>query len=329
VWLILGGLVLLVLVLGGVGANLVLANAYGPEAVLTAYLKAQVQGDLDTMWRNASLERPDGSYNAFFDKDAFVAMMRHPDSRPFASFSIQQIKNLDGNRSTATVRLTSPARSTTQTFALAKDSNARHFLVYPSWKVIVPTAVLHLSLPNQAGNIRIDTIAVPDSVKNSIGVIAGVHHVYMAESPLLQAAEADVTSIPFSDGSITFDGKLKPEVLKAAADEVTRSLNSCDAAKDRYCIGHTYTAPNDGFEYFLTAPDGSSVFYRHYTVTLVGDPTATMTETIEAGDGKLSVSGPCTSRLMTDSRSFDRKGNFDGRLVWNGSGFSSHIFYSC
>jgi hypothetical protein len=184
-------------------------------------------------------------------------------------------------------------------------------------------------LPNQAGTIRIDTIALPDSVKNSVGVIGGVHHVYMAESPLLQAADVDVTATPVSDGSIAIDGKLKPEVVKAAADEVTRSLNSCNAAKDRYCIGHTYTAPNDGFEYFLTAPDGSSVFYRHYTVTLVGDPTATMTDTIEAGAGKLSVSGPCTSRLTTESRSFDRVGSFDGRLVWNGSGFSSHLYYSC
>jgi hypothetical protein len=328
-WLILGGVVLVVLLLGGVGANLALANAYGPEAVLTAYLKAQVQGDVGTMWRNASLERPDGGYSAFFDKDAFAAMMRHQDSRPFASFSIQQIKSLDGNRAAATVRLTSPARSTTQTFALATDSSARHFLVYPSWKVVVPATVLHLSLPNQAGTIRIDTIAIPDSVKNSIAVIGGVHHVYMAESPLLQAAEADVTTTSDSDGSVTFDGKLKPEVASAAVDAVNRVFNSCDATKYRRCLGHTYTAPRDGNQYFLTIDDGSNVFYTHYTEALVGDPTATMKETIEAANGTLSVSGSCTSRLTTDTRTVDRSGTFDGRLVWNGSGFSSHIYYSC
>ncbi len=329
VWLIVGGVFLLLLLLAGVLGTLALNRAYGSKAMLTTYLKAQVKGDVDTMWQNASLQRPDGSYNVFFNKDAFAATMRQPANRPFASFSIDEIKSVDADRSTATVRLTSPAGSTTQAIDLVTDSSARHLLVYPSWKIVVPAGALRLSLPNQAGVVRIDGIAVPDSVKNSIAVIAGAHHVYMAESRLLQAAEADVTAAPDSDGSVAFDGKLKPEVASAAVDAVKQVFSNCDAAKYRRCLGHTYTAPRDGYQYFLTIEDGSNVFYTHYTEALVGDPTATMKETIEAADGTLSVSGSCTSRLTTDTRTVDRNGTFDGRLVWNGSGFSSHIYYSC
>jgi hypothetical protein len=318
------------LLLAGVGGYLGLVNAYGPKAVLTSYLKAQVKGDVETMWRNARVERPDGSYNVFFDKDAFAATMRQPANRPFASFSIEQINRLNLNQFTASVSLISSSGSTTQTFDLVTDSTARHFLVYPSWKVVVRAGSVRLSLPNQAGTIRIDAIALPDSVRKSIAVIAGVHHVYMAEGPLLLAAEADVTAAD-SYGSVAFDGKLKPEVAKAAGDAVTQMFSNCDAAKHSYCIGHTYTAPNDGYEYFLKADDGSNVVYKHYTVSLIGDPTAAMTETIEAGNGQLSVSGSCTSRLTTDrNRTIDRKGTFDGRLAWNGTRFAvEYLYWTC
>ena len=94
-------------------------------------------------------------------------------------------------------------------------------------------------------------------------------------------------------------------------------------------IGAASSVTDYSGQYFLTIEDGSNVFYTHYTEALVGDPTATMKETIEAADGTLSVSESCTSRLTTDTRTVDRNGTFDGRLVWNGSGFSSHIYYSC
>jgi hypothetical protein len=326
------GAAIAVVVLGGaaVGANLILAGTYTPQRALVDYLHAQSRGDVNGMWQNGVFQGGEGAYHVFFSRDAVAAMMSDPRNTLISRVSVTSARQLDGNTQIVTANLDWYGSHRSIDFRVVKDTSQMHWLLYPSWRVIAPTATINFTFPNQGGAITIDGLDLPDSSGSAITVLSGEHTATMGATDIVASETHTVdVSLPSSIGAVEFHDVMTPAASKAAADSVKQAFASCDAAKDDFCPNHTYNAPNDGNLYFFVAPDGSHVFYRHYTVSLLGDPTSGMTTTFESQDGHVSVTGSCTTRTATGVKNVDHAGHFDGKLTWNGSGFDSDVSWNC
>lgn len=326
------GAAIAVVLLGGaaIGANLVLAGTYSPQRALSDYLRAQSRGDVDGMWQNGTFQGGEGAYHVFFTRDALAAMIRDPRNTDISRVAVTSARQLDSNTELVTASLYWYGSRRSIDFRVVKDTSRMHWLLYPTWRVVAPTGTINFTFPNQGGSITIDGLLLPDSSGSAIAVISGEHQAAMTATDIVAGETHTVdVSLPSSSASVEFHDALAPAASKAAADSVMQAFASCDAAKDLHCPNHSYSAPNDGNLYFFVAPDGSRVFYTHYTVSLVGDPTAGMATTFEPQDGHLSVTGACTTRVATGARNVDHAGHFDGKLIWNGSGFDSDLSWTC
>lgn len=326
------GAAIAAILLGGaaLGANLLLAGTYSPQQTLSDYLRAQSRGDVNGMWQNGSFQGGEGSYHAFFGRDALAAMMSDSRNTRVSGVRVTSTRQVDANTAIVSASLGWYGSRRSIDFRVVKDTSQMHWLLYPSWRVVAPTGTINFTYPNQGGAITIDGVTLPDSSGSAIAVISGEHRAAMAATDIVAGETHTVdVSVPSSTASVEFHDLLTPAASRAAADAVKQAFASCDAAKDDLCPNHTYNAPNDGNLYFFVAPDGSHVFYRHYTVSLVGDPTANMTTTFESQDGHVRVTGACTTRTATGARNVDHAGTFDGKLTWTGSGFDSDLTWNC
>lgn len=315
---------------GGLVSNLVLSGTYSPQRAVMDYLTAQSHGDVDTMWQNGVFTGGEGSYHVFFTKDALAAMMKDSSNRQVSSPRVTSLRQVDGNTEIATVSVNWYGSNRTIDLRVVKDTSHTHWLFYPSWRVVAPTSTINFTYPSQGGEITIDGIPLADSSGSAIEVISGRHRVVMASTDIVaESAQTANVSLPSDTGSVELSDVLTPAAAQAAADAVRHAFASCDVAKDEGCPNHRYTAPNDGARYFVTAPDGSRVFYTSYIISIVGDPTATMKTVFEAEDGHLTVSGACTTRFTADTRSFDHNGTFSAKLSWNGTGFDPDMTWTC
>jgi hypothetical protein len=329
---VLVGVAILAIVIGSaaVGANVVLSGTYSPQRAVVDYLHAQSRGDVNAMLQNGIFEGGEGAYHVFFTREALAAMMSNPRNTLISRVNVTSTRRLDSRTDIVTASLDWYGTQRSIEFRVVKDTSRMHWLVYPSWRVVAPTGTLNFTYPNQGGAITIDGVVLPDSSGSAIAVISGEHRASMAATDIVAGETHTVdVSLPSGAASVEFHDVLTPAASKAAADSVKQAFAGCDASKDEGCPGHRYSAPNDGSRYFLVAPDGSHAFYTHYVIDLVGDPTTTMQTVFESVDGQLSVSGSCTTRLTTDSRSFDHGGTFTGKLTWTGSSFDSHVTWTC
>lgn len=322
---------LVLLAAGALVANTFLASAYSPDRAVLDYLAAQSRGDVDGMWQNAVFQGGEGSYHAFFTKDALAAMMNTPGNRGVSAPRVQSVKQIDGNTALVTLLVnwySSPG--STVRLRVVKDSARTHFMLYPSWRVVAPTSTINFQYPIQGGDITIDGVTLPDSAGSKVEVISGKHYVAMQGTDILSPwTETVDLSSPSDSVNVQPTDTLLPAALQAARDAVNGAMTNCDAKKSEDCLNHRYTAPNDGNLYFFVAPDGSHVFYTHYEIQLVGDPTSGMKTDFGSQDGELDVSGACTTKLSADTKSFQHNGTFSGKLTWNGSGFDSDVTWTC
>jgi hypothetical protein len=322
--------ILIVLVLILLLVNNLLAQAFSPSRATLDYFNAQSRGDVNTMWQNATYLSGDLSYNGFFNEAAVSAMMQLAENRDLHNVEISSIKSVDDNTASVTVSLLWHGTKRTLEFNVRKDPSNTHWLFYPGWRIQIPPTTLQLTLPNQPGNIFIDNIANPPGATGAaITTIMGFHRVTMESTNLYDSTSQVVDAL--SPAAITLKGSLSASAIAAINQEVRTNLTTaCDANKYEDCPGHTYTAPDQNFIYYWKVPGHGNVDYTRYVFNLTGDPTAGMSMTVSADQGKVIVSGTCTTTLTVNgSSNYKLKGTFKGTLTWNGSGFDSDLTVGC
>jgi hypothetical protein len=322
--LVLGLAVLLIL------ANSALSAAYSPTRATLDYFAAQQRGDVDAMWANASYVRGEGAYSDFFNRFALASMMKVKENRDVRNVKVVSVNAVDANTSTVNVSLSWGGVQRSLQLTVRKDTSNVHWLIYPSWRIEIPSSTIELTLPAQGGRLLIDSIENPPGASRStVTSIMGYHQVLMGATDLYVASSQTVDAVASTTATLT--GTLSETTIAAANTAVRDNLtNSCDAGKYDDCPGHTYTAPDQNFIYYMPVPGHGNVDYTKYTFTLTGNPTSGMTLTVRADPGKVAVSGTCTTTLTVNGRtSYNLKGTFSGTLIWNGGSFDSDLNVYC
>jgi hypothetical protein len=328
--LIAAGILLVLIAVATIVLNASLSQTYSARRAVEDYFAAQAHRNVDAMLANATFVRPEGSYADFFGRTMLTGMMQQPQNSAIDSLKVTAVQNFDGETQLVTVSMVWGGKPRTETFKVRKDPSRIHWLVYPSWRVQVPSMTLYLTLPKQAGPVTVDGVSPPpDANPKAIQTIMGFHQVRMESTSILAAATLSVDAVD-SAPTVELPGKINDFALGSAKSAVTATFNSCDAAKYEDCPGHMYTAPNNNYVYYFTLPGYGEVDYTKYVDTLATDPTADMKLTVESDAGKLSVSGSCAVTMTVDgNRHYSLKGTYTGTLIWQGSGFTGTIIADC
>jgi hypothetical protein len=328
------GLIAILLValgVGGVIANAALSQAYGPERALQDYFTAQSHRNVDGMMANATFVRGDGSFADLFGKGALIAMMRLPANSDIRNLRVTSVREIDSAARSVAVSMSWGGKARNLSFLVRKDPIATHWLVYPSWKVEIPSTRITLQLPNQAGALSIDGLLAPfGSERSSIQTIMGFHRISTVLTPLVKGDSQDVDAVN-SNPTATLRGDLTEPAISSAAATVKKFLTTdCDPAKYDFCFNHLYRAPDNKYIYYFKVPGYGDVNYTTYKVDLVNDPAADMKLTLLTEPGKVEVSGTCRSTLTVDgSKKYTLKGDLRGTLTWGGSDFGYDLHSNC
>jgi hypothetical protein len=318
------------LALLGLVANGFLASAYSADKAVRDYFAAQQRGDVAAMWANAQFEQPDGAYSKFFGRPALDAMMAVKANSDLRDIQVGSPTRVDSETRSVTVSMTWVGKPFSQEFTVRQDHSRSHWLLYPYWKVEVPSVPISLTLPNQAAPISLDGIAAPRSAQDQLDSIMGFHKVTMAANGLLKAQQVPVDARQ-AEASATVAGELQDGRMADLRVGIKRALEACDPAQYKDCVNHAYSAPNRNFIWYLTVPGSGDVNFTSYTFTERGDPAADVSVTIEPKVGIVSVHGTCAETLTMDgTRRYQLKGDYDGTMRWDGGGFyPDNLIFDC
>ena len=326
------GLTLLVGAGGAVFANTALSSKYSHGQATLDYFIAQQHADATGMEAVATFLRSDAAFNGLFDHAAITAMLRTSQNTDLKDVKVLSVQSVNANTSKVSVAMTWAGHSRTATYTLRREKSQGHYLFYNTWRIDIPYTTISVDLPNQPGPVYVDGLVLPAGVTpKRIEAIAGYHTLRMAANAFYDQSVRVANGVD-ADASVTLDGTISAATNIAAAGAIKDTLNNfCDAAKFDDCPGHTYTAPNDGYIYYLTMPGYLEIDYKSYVFTLSTDPTADMKLVVTTESGKMTSTGTCATLLTVDgSRKYSFTGTWKATLLWNGSSFAgTNVTYDC
>ena len=317
---------------GAAYANASLSGKYNsPQAVLD-YFDAQRHGDVAGMLAVATFLRGSGSANGFFDKVAVAAMIRHKQNTDLKDVKVVSVASLDANTSKVGVSMKWAGVERSASYLVRRDASQTHYLFYNTWRIVIPYTTITVNLPKQSGPLDLDGLAVAIGPSaNRVEAIAGYHVLAMGKTAFYDASTKMVNGVD-ADPTVTLDGKVSDSVTIEAAAAIKDTMeNFCDASKYYNCVGHTYSAPNDGNIWYLVEPGYPEIDYRSYVFTFTSDPTADMKLVVADLPGQVTASGMCAVTLTVDgSRTYVFKGTWTADLTWRGSAFGgTHTKSDC
>jgi hypothetical protein len=148
-----------VLVLGGLGAGAYLANAslsssYNADRAVTDYFAAQKRGDVHGMMSNATFLRGDGSFIDMFGEGALSAMMGVPQNLDVQNVKVTSTRVIDDSTRGVTVSMIWNGAQRSTDYVVLKDPARVHYALYYSWRVQIPYVTITVVLPRQGGAER-------------------------------------------------------------------------------------------------------------------------------------------------------------------------------
>jgi len=325
--------VLLVLVAaggGGVLANAMLSSTYGPEKAVTDYFAAQKSGNVSTMMAHATFLKGDSSSEQFFNQSAVEAMVKVPENTAIGGVKVSSSRQVNSTTQALTVSLTWGGKEHAQTYNVRQDPARVHYVFYHSWRVDIPFVTVHIALPNQAGSIKLDGIAPSVISPNAIDTIEGFHSVTMSSTDFYDQVTHEVDGVNDPNPTAAFAGTMNAPSTALVAASIKRAFANCAVATYKDCVGHTYSAPNDGYLYYWNAPGYGKVYFKTYSFAWTVDPTAGMLTSVKSQTGQIAASNTCKVTMTVNGTSkYTFKGTWTADLVYTNGAFSSDVDYDC
>lgn len=334
-WTLLAICIVVVVMLAALGGGAALANAslssaYSPQRAVSDYFSAMSKGDVGGMMSNATFLTGDSASSQFFDRSAVVAMMDTDQSKQVSNVKVGAVSKVDDSTDSVDVALSWGGTARSLTYHVHKDTSRTHYLFYPSWRVQVPFTTITLKLPNQAGAVQIDGIAVAGGQTATAEAIQGFHKVSTAQTDFYDANMQTVDAVGGS-ATVTFPTALSAPAQAAAAESIKGAFNNvtCDAKQYIDCPNHVYK-PNPGEYDVLGFPGGDINAYTSWSLAYEGDPSASMKLSVATTAGEVDGSGSCGMKLTVDgAHVYHFVGTWTGVLKWSNGGFDSDVTLNC
>ncbi len=225
-----------ILVLGGgsLAAYELRSSMYSPERAVTDYFAAQSQGDVSGMVANATFQQ--GSNFEFFSEAAIAAMMQLPQNRDVHNVKVVSSQAIDATAQAVSVSMIWGGQHRSQTYTVRKDNSRFRDFVFRYWRIVIPFATIHITLPNQPGPIQVDGITPATSDVSSVQAVDGYHRVTMRANDFYDRASQVVDGVD-SPPTAEFALAVSSGAVALAAAAVKLAFPNCDASVYTGCFG--------------------------------------------------------------------------------------------
>jgi hypothetical protein len=330
-WLVAAAVAVLeIVVLGGADAAgyELRSSTYSPERAVTDYFAAQSQGDMSGMMANATFQQ--GSNREFFSQAAIAAMMQLPQNKDVHNIKVVSSHAIDATTRSVAVSMIWGGQHRSLTYTVRKDNSRFRDFVFRYWRIVIPFATIHITLPNQPGPVQVDGFTPATSDVSSVQVVDGYHQVTMSANDFYDRTSQLVDAVDSPPNAEFVPAVVSPGAVAMAAAAVKLAFPNCDAATYSGCLNHTYSAPSDGRKYYFDLPGYGQVFWTTYRVALVGDPTSDMKLVVPTDAGKANASGTCTITVTFDGTSnYNLAGPWTATLTLANGQFSADLASNC
>ncbi|WP_338176044.1 hypothetical protein [Candidatus Dormiibacter inghamiae] len=253
----------LLLIAGGVLANVGLSRQTSPEGTSQRYLDGLRLGDASSAWSAMEVTQPQQPVEAkLLDESSLKAALAT--TKPNYRSATVTKTTQDGASAATDIRVSRPEGELQTTLQLRRDDAQRRYGIYPTWRVMVSPAILRATLPEGASDLLVDgqAVHVSGAGEHKVAVLPVPHRVQIQGASLLeaQAVNADATYSAGSEVKVT----LLPRLSNLGREKAKAAIK----AQFQSCASSTLTAPTG-------CPQHSNTNARnglHWQ--LIGDPTA-------------------------------------------------------
>lgn len=312
-------------------ANQTLSARYSPGRATLDYFAAQKRADAAGMLAGANFLRGDGSDSVLFGKDEITAMLSLKQNTDLSDVSVMSTDSVDSSTARVKVSMTWAGVARSATYTVRKDRKQPRYVLYNAWRVDVPYSTITVAMPAHAGPVTVDGVfGRSGDTTGPIAVIEGYHQVTMVGTAFYDR-DVKVANAVDASPSVTFAAAVSATAKSTVAGMVQGWFVRCDATTHSWCPNHTYTAPNDGNQWYLKDLAGyGNVDYTTYSYTIDPDLISGMTITV-TDNSTAKASGVCKATLTIDgSKTYKFTGTWSVDLTAVGSDIQgANGFWDC
>ncbi len=230
--------VVLLLIASGVVTNLVLSRQSSPEGTSQRYLDGLRSGDASAAWSAMQISQPQQPVEAkLLDQSSLKAALSRtkPDYQNATVTKTAQ----DGASAATDIRVSRPQGELQTTLLLHRDDAERRYGIYPTWRVMVPPAILRMTLPDGASGLLVDgqPVHLSGPGEHKIAVLPVPHRVQLQGGSLLERRTANADATYSAGGEVRV--ALLPRISNSGREKAKVALKDKFAA----CAGMTVAAP--------------------------------------------------------------------------------------
>jgi hypothetical protein len=290
----------LLLIVGGFALNSYLASRYGPDGTAVSFIEAAGSGDAATAWSLISIAGVSPTAGtADLATEQGLASQLHLAPVPTGATKVVVTAHRDvpgGVQVTVSYQLNNQRSSAR--LNLVQDPAAKHFGIYPSWRVVLVPSVIAIKSPGVP--YAVDAHQLPATTL-SVRILPGGHVLTTGQTDLFDPYTSPVEV----EGGATASVSLEPNLTAYAAKGVSGAITQAFQA----CIANPYSG---------SCPAAFLQFTGQWQ--LIGDPGADVAAAVDS-QGKPTASGHF---LATVQQSFG-EGRVDKAV---GGGYSAVLSQS-
>lgn len=220
------GLLVLILILGFVGNNLI-ARQYTPDGAVRQYLTALQSGDASTAWGVVQVAGPaQAPAAALIDKAAFQAALAA--SRPdLKNFDVTGTTNADAGTAIVSFSYGTSSGSRQGKFVVQRSGEKR-LAFYPVWHLVITPATLEINLPKGSAGITIDgkALALPAG-KSKVAVLPLAHEIQFNGTQMLATQTVAVDTFLALGQSVAYQPALTVAGTEKAKNAIKAYFDGC------------------------------------------------------------------------------------------------------
>jgi hypothetical protein len=252
---------LLLLIVGGFALNSFLASLYGPDGTAVSYVQAIGRGDTAAAWSLMTVAggpAPAGTADLATQAGLRGWLHLEPARTGRTNVGVSGHRDVPGGVQ-VTVTYQDNGRTTSSQLDLVEDPAAKHFAIYPTWRVLVVPSVVSIRSPGVPYGVDGNLL---NATTTAVRILPGRHVLATKPTDLFGPFATTVDVEGGQPGTATLEPKLNSSAAPGVSGVITQAFQAC--------LANPYSG---------TCPAAFLQFQGNWK--LIGDPGADVTVAVD------------------------------------------------
>jgi len=217
---------LLLLIVGGFALNSLLASLYGPDGTAVSYVQAIGRGDTAAAWSLMTVAggpAPAGTADLATQAGLRGWLHLEPARTGRTNVGVSGHRDVPGGVQ-VTVTYQDNGRTTSSQLDLVEDPAAKHFAIYPTWRVLVVPSVVSIRSPGVPYGVDGNLL---NATTTAVRILPGRHVLATKPTDLFGPFATTVDVEGGQPGTATLEPKLNSSAAPGVSGVITQAFQAC------------------------------------------------------------------------------------------------------